>query len=679
MDTLRGQFDPADFSEELQDYDLAEDEGAPEPPPSPIGQDERRMQVRAYNHWAGLLGDRAFPSIEDLEPETLDDFGPYSVLLDFSNGIEDPHVRFVGTELAGECDIVEGIEQLSDVPSRSLLSRITDHYMQILANQAPIGFEAEFLNQRERTILYRGILLPYSSDNDTIDFIFGVINWKEVADQQTTDELLLEIDQALEGAPAPVGASDNDDNVLDLSSYSNREPEAQEDDAGVLEPRLTRPSFASLLTPEGFDEEDEDEDDFSLPANWRLSDPTAETDGDYADDSADVYDEDFDPETDGEDDEEGGIELGLSRLIESEFERAERAERKPIDLAALDIAQDAIDPDAAGYTTREFDFGTGGEADPFAIAAQDEPVAEAEDAAIGAEPFEEETFEEESLDEEAFENDYAEPGEFEDIDLDDPISGTAEPADHAEAFDPEIPLTMAPMPIGMETPAADSEVAGEEISEDDAPIALEPEDPDADGLYDALADARELAQVAQHSEDRSRTALYAAVGRAYDVSLAAQDAPDDFAELLDESGLTVQDRAPMTPVVKLVFGAEYDKTRLTEYAAALSYAHRLGIARGKLGSFLYEAEGGLKGVVREERRMRREEAGKPVETRTAPREALAKKLRAIDGIDLADIPVDGEEFALVMIRRTPEGDIVVLGEIADDVPLIERAARKILG
>ena len=409
------------------------------------------------------------------------------------------------------------------------------------------------------------------------------------------------------------------------------------------------------------------------------ADPTAETDGDYADDSADVYDEDFDPETDGEDNEEDGIELGLSRLIESEFERAQRAERKPIDLAALDIAQDAIDPDATGYTTREFDFGTGGEADPFAIAAQDEPVAEAEDAAIGAEPFEEETFEEESLDEEAFEIDYAEPGEFEDIDLDDPISDMAEPADHAEAFDPEIPLTMAPMPIGMETPAADSEVAGEEISEDDAPIALEPEDPDADGLYDALADARELAQVAQHSEDRSRTALYAAVGRAYDVSLAAQDAPDDFAELLDESGLTVQDRAPMTPVVKLVFGAEYDKTRLTEYAAALSYAHRLGIARGKLGSFLYEAEGGLKGVVREERRMRREEAGKPVETRTAPREALAKKLRAIDGIDLADIPVDGEEFALVMIRRTPEGDIVVLGEIADDVPLIERAARKILG
>src|SRR5690554_296647 len=73
--------------------------------------------------------------------------------------------------------------------------------MQILANQAPIGFEAEFVNQRGAPVAYRGILLPYSSDDDTIDFIFGVINWKELADAQAADELLLEIDQALETKP----------------------------------------------------------------------------------------------------------------------------------------------------------------------------------------------------------------------------------------------------------------------------------------------------------------------------------------------------------------------------------------------------------------------------------------------------------------------------------------------
>ena len=41
----------------------------------------------------------------------------------------------------------------------------------------------------------------------------------------------------------------------------------------------------------------------------------------------------------------------------------------------------------------------------------------------------------------------------------------------------------------------------------------------------------------------------------------------------------------MTPVVKLVFGPDYDKTRLTEYAAALDQGHRLRIARGAFGDY----------------------------------------------------------------------------------------------
>jgi hypothetical protein len=135
----------------------------------------------------------------------------------------------------------------------------------------------------------------------------------------------------------------------------------------------------------------------------------------------------------------------------------------------------------------------------------------------------------------------------------------------------------------------------------------------------------------------------------------------------------------MTPVVKLVFGADYDKTRLTEYAAALTHAHRLGLARGALGEFLGKAEGGLKGVVKAERRLRKEEAGKAVEPIDVPRHALARKLRAMPAKDFEAIAAEGSEFALVMIRRTDDGDVVMLGEVPDDVALVERAARKLVG
>jgi hypothetical protein len=42
----------------------------------------------------------------------------------------------------------------------------------------------------------------------------------------------------------------------------------------------------------------------------------------------------------------------------------------------------------------------------------------------------------------------------------------------------------------------------------------------------------------------------------------------------------------MTPIVKLVFGVDYDKARLTEFAAALSFAQRQEIALGAFQNFI---------------------------------------------------------------------------------------------
>ena len=480
MDTLRGNFiDRGESIDDLRDYDAPADDARREAPPSPIGQDERRMQVRAYNHWASMLGERSFPSIEDLVPADLPDFGPYSVLLDFTGGIDNPAVPFLGATLAEECGALGPIGQLSDVPTRSLLSRITDHYMQILANQAPIGFEAEFVNQRGQTVLYRGILLPFSSDDESIDFIYGVINWKEIADQHTTDELLLEVENALE----PYG-----DPIADI-------PVARQE----------------ALT------------------EW----------------------------ADGPVDESAAI-LDLS--------------------AALP---------AGGMDWPEPGFGT---------------AAAAADDALGVGAFE-----------------LAAPFEL--------------PASPAEDM----------------------------------------------ALADWLASARELAQAAQGSEDRTRHALYAAIGRAYDFSLAAAEVPGEFTELLEDSGLTMQDRAPMTPVVKLVFGADYDKTRLTEYAAALGHAQRLALPRGALSDYLAHAPGGLKGVVGAERKLRREESGKAPGALEAPRDALARKLRAVAPTSFGDLAGEGEEFALLIARRMPDGRVMIVGEVPEDPALLERAARKLLG
>ena len=82
---------------------------------------------------------------------------------------------------------------------------------------------------------------------------------------------------------------------------------------------------------------------------------------------------------------------------------------------------------------------------------------------------------------------------------------------------------------------------------------------------------------------------------AYDFSVAARRVPDDYAEILDDAGVKAQARAPMTPVVKLVFGADYDKTRLTEFAAALSHAERKEVDFGGFEAFVEACDGGLEG------------------------------------------------------------------------------------
>lgn len=585
MDTMRGNFGSL---AESDSYDPAEDEPVRETPPATIGQDERRMQVRAYNHWASLLGNRNFPAIEDLEPENLPDFGPYSVLLDFSSGIENPGIAFLGERLAVECDVEDcELNTLADVPSRSLLSRITDHYMQILANQAPIGFEAEFVNQRGKTIAYRGILLPYSSDDDTIDFIYGVINWKELADAETADELLLEIDQALQPRLTPAPGPVADGELTDWADGPGTEPSADALAAAGNETLASDGAAPSL--------EVEPHEDGGLPMpSFGMSDE---------DDGFSARDEDDDEE------DEKGPRFGSLLKMQIQVPQA------PLDLSAYM-------PDGSFDQPFEVLPDEGTDAGPDACTAPaEEPAALAVETELAAQD-----------------------------------EAATRPQASAATEDGGVAAEFGTREIGL--PELDSSRRA---------------------LGDWLAEAREMAIAARGSEERTREALYEAIGRAYDFSLAAREQPEEFHELLADSGLAMQERAPMTPVVKLVFGADYDKTRVTEYATALMHAHRLNLPRGTLAEFLCRAEGGLKGVVKAERRLRREEAGKAVEPADAPRHAIARKLRELPPQPFDTLPAEGNEFALVMIRRTDEDGVVMLGEVPEDLTLVERAARRLLG
>jgi hypothetical protein len=483
------------FREHPSDFELPSSEAisASQDVAAAIGTDERRMHVRAYNHWVGLLEGRDFPSIEDLEPSNVQDFSAHSVLLDFTCGGDNPAIPFIGATIRDECGLDDDMRTIADVPSRSLLSRLTDHYMQIIANRAPVGFEAEFDNPRGETICYRGILMPFSSDGETIDFIYGVINWKRV-DAASGDASL----------------------AADLPGVSN---------LPVLDDQAGEPPAVSEM-------------ESALPVE--SSEPAT-------------------PEEALEVDEP--IETEEALELSEPIEPNEPAAEEPI------TAADAVDPLA--------------EPAPLHFSWEDGPLHE----------------------------------------------------DDAEA----VPL-----------------------------IAMD----DNAGLADRLCAARETAEAVKANDGRTRAALYQALSLAYDFALAARASPQDYAELLEESGVKAQVRAPMTPIVKLVFGIDYDKARLTEFAAALAFAQRQQLEAGDFLGFIERQPGGLKAMVAAERQARRPEPRPDIRG-----DAARAKLRGAPSISLADVPAE-QEFAVVVTRRNADGSHEPIA-IVEDEALIERAIRKV--
>jgi hypothetical protein len=251
-----------------------------------------------------------------------------------------------------------------------------------------------------------------------------------------------------------------------------------------------------------------------------------------------------------------------------------------------------------------------------------------------------------------------------------PVEAASEPLVVAEA--PAAVPEMAPAPAWADGPFGALGQAPKEVPQG---YGAEEEDllPGHNAtLADHLAAARDQAETAQGAHLRSRAALYRALGLAYDFSLLADARSAEYGELLDDAGIKAQARAPMTAVVKLIFGPNVDKARATEFAATLSYAHRLGLDAGALADHIEALPGGLKAMVAAERQARKPAAAPPSHAEIA-RGALRKATPQI----VIDLPADGGEFVLLLARREDDGRLAVIAPVPEEQTLVDRAIRKI--
>ena len=86
-----------------------------------------RAQARypkAILHRPGFQDETSVPFF--IEPGEVEDFAAHSVLLDFTCSRDKPAIPYVGTAIRQECALDDAARTITEVPSCSLLSRLTD-------------------------------------------------------------------------------------------------------------------------------------------------------------------------------------------------------------------------------------------------------------------------------------------------------------------------------------------------------------------------------------------------------------------------------------------------------------------------------------------------------------------------------------------------------------------------
>lgn len=154
---------------------------------------ERRMQVRARNYWLALRGAQDMPDIALFDPNQAGEFCPYSLLLIAAPDGEKERILYLGSAIRQECGIEREMGQLDEAPADSLLAHIAAHYRRHPVIIEPLAFDVEFINQRGAEILSRGMLLPFAGASGAADYVYAVVNWKEVASDSLLEGLNAEI------------------------------------------------------------------------------------------------------------------------------------------------------------------------------------------------------------------------------------------------------------------------------------------------------------------------------------------------------------------------------------------------------------------------------------------------------------------------------------------------------
>ena len=143
-----------------------------------------------------------------------------------------------------------------------------------------------------------------------------------------------------------------------------------------------------------------------------------------------------------------------------------------------------------------------------------------------------------------------------------------------------------------EAVAVEEDIPAAEVADEEVEQEFATEGP----LQSKLAEVRSKADEARAAKMRAEAALLEGLSAAYDFALDAEDQAEEYLRLLEERGLKIKLRSPMTPVVRLAFDGSCDEATIAELESVMAWALRMNVPRGSLAERI-ESEGGIATVL----------------------------------------------------------------------------------
>jgi len=147
---------------------------------NPVSHSDKRLANRFLKYWEGLRGDQDFPLISELNLDDVGEFVPYTFNLDLSGDPDDPKFRFLGRQLIRDCGGDVTNQGVSRLLPQSCLTRAVQQRGEVVSEGKPCTISDEFINAEGHKVLFRAVMMPFSSNGEKIDFIIGAINSKTV-------------------------------------------------------------------------------------------------------------------------------------------------------------------------------------------------------------------------------------------------------------------------------------------------------------------------------------------------------------------------------------------------------------------------------------------------------------------------------------------------------------------